>query len=112
LGLGVLDVGGAVAALDARSTAIVREPSAGASWMSLSDGYAHPDLDYFLSGAVETRAADSSIADGFEPNRLTLAVGSEGVVTKPLSRRAAGLWEFEVRVRPDTGSRTMQIDVR
>jgi len=112
LGVGVLDVTGTMAALAARSTGIVRDPDAAASWMSLSDGYAHPDLGFSVAGAVEVRAADGSIADGFDEHRLSLTVSGEGIVQKPLSRVAAGLWAFEVRGQPSTGARSMQIDVR
>jgi hypothetical protein len=58
------------------------------------------------------RASDGSIADGFDPGRLSLAVSPEGIVTKPLARVAAGLYRFDVRGVPGAGSRAIDIDVR
>ncbi len=112
LGAGALAVDGAISALEARSSAIVREPDAAQSWMSLSGGYARPDLGYAIAGTVEVRAADGTIADGFDLARLSLDVSGEGAVTGPLARVAPGLFRFEVRARPDTGSSSIGVDVR
>jgi hypothetical protein len=112
LGVGALAVGGAMSALEARGAAIVREPAAAQSWMSLSAGTARPDLAWPVQGTVAIRAADGSLADGFDPSRLSLDVSSEGTVTRPLTRVAPGLFRFEVRALPGTGSRAMGVDVR
>ena len=112
LGVGALSVDGAMAAFDARSAAITREPDPSQSWLSLSSGYTRPDLGWSISGTVELRSADGSIADGFDSQRLSLDVSSEGTVTRPLARVAAGIYRFELRAQPDTGARTMEIDVR
>jgi subtilisin family serine protease len=111
LGVGALDIVGAMAAYDARTSAIARDPDAAASWMSLSSSYARPDLGSSVSGTVELRTADGAIADGFDYQRLSLDVGN-GVVAKVLEREAPGLWRFEVRGLPDAGSTSMEIDVR
>src|SRR5260221_2113193 len=100
-----------MAAYDARSAAIARDPDAARSWMSLSDGYAHPDARWSVGGTVQLRASDGRIADGFDPQKLTLQV-SGGDVTEPLSRIDAGLWRFAVTGSTGTGSRSMDIDVR
>jgi MYXO-CTERM domain-containing protein len=112
LGTGALSVAGAVSALEARSGASTREPDASQSWMSLSTGSARPDLGWPVQGTVAVRAADGSIADGFDERRLTLDVGSEGTITRPLAPAGPGLFRFEVRALPDTGGRALDLDVR
>ena len=64
------------------------------------------------AGTVQLRAADGALADGFDEGRLTLDVGSEGTIPRPLARVAPGLFRFEVRALPGTGSRAMDVDVR
>ncbi len=111
LGVGALDVAGAFAALDARSSAVTRDADAARSWMSLSESFAHPDTRWSVGGTVELRASDGSLADGFAPQRLSLeATGAD--ITQPLGRIAAGLWHFEVTGSAATGSGSMDIDVR
>jgi subtilisin family serine protease len=112
LGVGALAVGGAVSALEARTTAVVREPDPSQSWMSLSAGTTRPDFGWPVQGTVEVRAADGSLADGFDEARLTLDVSPEGAITRPLGRAAPGLFRFEVGALPGTGSRAMDVDVR
>ena len=112
LGVGALAVDGTMAAFDARAAAITREPDPSQSWLSLSSGYTRPDLGWSVAGTVELRAADGSIADGFDSQRLSLDVSSEGTVTRPLARVAAGVYRFELRAQPGTGTRTMEINVR
>jgi subtilisin family serine protease len=111
LGAGALDVIGAMTVLDGRTTAIVRTPDAAASWLTLADNYVHPGAGPPLVGTVAVRAADDGIADGFEPARLTLSVGQEGIVEQPLSRVGPGLYRFALRAAPGTGSRLLRLDV-
>jgi hypothetical protein len=111
LGAGALDVMGAAAVLDARTSLIAREPDAAASWLVLAHHYLHPGGETPLIGTIAVRAADGSIADGFEPERLTLAVGEEGIVEQPLARVGPGLYRFALRALPGTGSRVMRLDV-
>src|SRR5205814_12527 len=66
LGAGALDVAGAMDAYDARTTSIARDPDASASWLSFSNTYLHPGSGPPLVGTVEVRAADGSIADGYD----------------------------------------------
>jgi subtilisin family serine protease len=111
LGVGALDVAGAIAAYDARSSPVTRDPDAASSWMSLSESYAHPDARWSVSGSIELRARDGSLADGFDPHRLSLqATGGE--ITEPLARIDTGLWRFAVTGAMGTGSRAIDIDVR
>jgi subtilisin family serine protease len=111
LGAGALDVAGSMRAYDARTSAIKRDPDPGASWMALSDNYAHPDARWSLGGTVELRASDGSLADGFDPQRLTLTA-SQALITEPLARTEAGLWHFAVTGSPESGASSMDIDVR
>jgi MYXO-CTERM domain-containing protein len=111
LGVGALDVVGAMRAYDARTAAVTRDPDPGASWMSLSDNYLHPDARWSVGGTVELRAGDGSLADGFDAHRLTVSA-SNAVITEPLSRVDAGLWHFAVTGSPDSGAGSVDVDVR
>jgi hypothetical protein len=111
LGPGALDVVGAAAALDGTRSSTVRDPDASASWLSLSNNYLHPGAGPPLVGTVEVRAADGSLADGFDASRLTVGVGEEGIVEQPLSRIGPGLYRFALRARGGTGSRFLRVDV-
>ncbi|HMI83684.1 MAG TPA: S8 family serine peptidase, partial [Polyangiaceae bacterium] len=112
LGPGALDVAAAVAAYDAQTAGLVRDPDAFASWLSLANSYVHPGSGPPLLGTVEVRAADGSLADGYEPGRLTLEVGDEGIVAQPLARVAPGLHRFAVAARPGTGTRFVRLEVK
>jgi hypothetical protein len=112
LGAGALDVAGAMAAFDARTSGLVRDPDASASWLSLASGYLHPGGGPPLVGTVEVRADDGSLADGFDPGRLTLDVGEEGIVEQPLARVGPGLHRFAVRARSSAGTRFLRLDVK
>jgi subtilisin family serine protease len=111
LGAGALDVLGAMAGLDALRSNIVRDPDAAASWLSLAQGYVHPGGGSDLVGTVAVRAADGSLADGFDEGRLTLAVGNGGSIKAPLRRESAGLYRFAVGAEVGTGSRVVSLDV-
>jgi len=111
LGIGALDVFGAVAALEGRTVSIVRDPDASASWLTFANSYLHPGAGPPLLGTVAVRAADGAIADGFDPGRLTLRVGEEGIVEQPLSRIGPGLYRFALRAQPGTGSRLLRVEV-
>ncbi|HEX9297642.1 MAG TPA: S8 family serine peptidase [Polyangiaceae bacterium] len=112
LGAGALDVEGAVDAHVARSSPVVREPDASRSWMSLSGGYLHPDARATVTGTVEMRASDGSLADGFDVARLSLEVSGGATIMRPLAREGTGLWRFQIAGLPDWGSGMAQIDVR
>ncbi|MET0593158.1 MAG: hypothetical protein ABW133_10685, partial [Polyangiaceae bacterium] len=111
LGPGALDVAGAAAVEAARATPIVREPDAAASWLTLANAYVRPGSGAPLVGTVAVRAADRSIADGFDPARLQLRVGSEAVIAEPLTRITSGLYRFAVGAKDGTGSRVMDLAI-
>ena len=111
LGAGALDVLGAMAGFDARTSNIVRDPDAAASWLSLSHSYVHPGDGADLLGTVAVRAADGSLADGFDEKRLTVAVGDGGVIKAPLRRESPGLYRFAVGAEGGMGSRVVSLDV-
>jgi subtilisin family serine protease len=112
LGAGALDVAGAMAAFEADQSPIVREPDATASWLSLANSYLHPGGGPALAGLVQVRAADGSIADGFDERRLTVEFGEEAMLDEPLTRTSAGLYRFAVRARPSTGTRFARLEVK
>jgi len=111
LGVGALDMIGAVAALEGQTTGIVRDPDASASWLTLANNYLHPGRGPALIGTVAVRAADGSIADGFDAGRLTLRVGEDGIVEQPLYRDGPGLYRFALRAQAGKGSRILPVDV-
>jgi subtilisin family serine protease len=111
MGSGALDVDGMMKAYDARTVPVDSPPDLAASFMSLSDAYVHPDLDWPLVGTVQLRTIDGQIADGFDSSRLSLSTSSSGVVKKPLGRVAPGLWRFEVAGAQQSGRSTLNIDV-
>ncbi len=112
LGAGALDVAGAMDAYDARTSGRVRDPDAAASWLSLGNTYLHPGAGPPLVGTVEVRAADGTVADGYDSGRLTLEVGEEGIVEQPLARVAPGLHRFAVGARSGMGARFLRLDVK
>jgi subtilisin family serine protease len=112
LGAGALDVRGAASAEASRASPIVGEPSAAASWLSLSNGYLRPGEGTPIQGTVALRTADGAIADGFDASRLRLEIGDEGAIDAPLVREGAGLYRFAIRARPGTGGRVVLLDVK
>jgi subtilisin family serine protease len=112
LGTGALDVRGAVAALALGAANGTGVPDPTQSWMSLSDGFAHPDPSLPVTGTVALRTSDGGIADGFETSRLGLEVGDSGSITMPLARIAPGLWRFAFSARPGTGQAGVTVAVR
>jgi subtilisin family serine protease len=111
LGVGALDVVGAMSGLEASTASIVRAPDAAASWLSLANGYMHPGEGPDLIGTVAVRAADGSLADGFDEGRLALVLGVGGVIKANLHRESAGLYRFAVGAEGGTGSRVVSLDV-
>jgi subtilisin family serine protease len=111
LGVGALDVAGAMAAYDMRKTPIARDPVPEKSWMSLSSSYVHPDPAWPLTGLVSLRGEGGLIADGFDERRLSLTTSGPVQVTKPLSRVGPGLYRFEIAGATDGGGANAQIDV-
>ncbi len=110
LGPGALDLPGTLDVLRAQQTPIAREPAASASWVGLASTYAHPDPDWPLVGVLELRAADGSIADGFDAARLKLMVAPAHITT-PLTRVAPGLWRFAAAAPAGSGGGELRLDV-
>jgi subtilisin family serine protease len=111
MGPGALDVDGARAAFEAIGRPIDREPDPAASWVVMSAAYARPDPRGRVWGTVETRAADRTIADGFDARQLELWVDG-GVVASGLARVAPGLWRFALAARAGSGGGTLVAEVR
>jgi hypothetical protein len=100
-----------MAVFEAEKSPLTRDPDPAASWLALANGYLHPGGGPPLIGTVEVRAADGTIADGFDPVRLTLDIGDEGAVVHPIARVAPGLYRFAVSARASTGTRFLRLDV-
>lgn len=109
VGPGALDLEGALTAATAATSADERVPGS-ASWLTLSESYAHPDPNWPLIGYVELRDDLGEIADGFDASRLTLAA-SPAVVHEPLTRVAPGFFRFNVSAQAGTGGQTLALAV-
>jgi len=79
--------------------------------MALAASYVRPDPSQPLRGLLELRDGADQIADGFDERRLTLEVNG-GNVSQPPSRRAPGLYGFEVTAPPGSGGREMHLALR
>jgi MYXO-CTERM domain-containing protein len=110
VGPGELDVEATIAALDAEA-GTPREPDVGASWFSLSSGYARPDGAWPVWGTIELRRADGSTASGIDPARIALDV-ENGVVLTPPTRVRHGLFRFAVAGARGAGGGELRLGVR
>lgn len=109
-GPGMLDLPGTLDVLHAQATPISREPDATRSWVALASSYAHPDLDWPVVGVLQLRAADGTVADGFDASRLKL-VATSATITRPLVRVAPGLWRFAATAPSGSGGGRMRLRV-
>lgn len=111
MGAGALDVEGSRLALEAFGRPIFREPDPEKSWMVMGSSYARPDPSWSIAGTLETRYADGTIADGFDPNELQLGV-AEAILVQPFMRVAPGLWRFAVAAPEKSGGKTLIVEAR
>jgi subtilisin family serine protease len=95
VGPGALDVMGALAALHEKGSPSAIEPSSAESWVEISTGYVRPDPTWPVTVTVQMRAADKTPADGFESQRVTLAV-ENAIAKSPLHRVGPGLWQATI----------------
>jgi subtilisin family serine protease len=108
-GPGALDLEGTLAALIAEDSPIQREPGA-ASRIVLAASFIHPDASQPLQGLLELRDAHDKVADGFDERRLALQV-TGGSLRRPPLRRGPGLYGFEVTAPPDSGGRSLALEL-
>jgi subtilisin family serine protease len=109
LGVGELDLEGALSALADEETASA--PSMEKSWYVLASAYARPDPSWPVMGTVEIRREDGSVASGIDGTALELSV-TGGLVVQPLTRVRHGLFRFAVAGARGTGGTKMVVDVR
>ena len=107
LGPGALDLMGTLQVLDSEQSPIRKDPAVESSWVALSQSFARPG-GLPLSGTVELRGADGTIADGFDAKRFRLEA-EPAIVRSSLARVAPGLWRFELGAPGGTGGRTMSV---
>jgi subtilisin family serine protease len=110
VGIGALDVEGALAAEAEATNPSLRTPGSG-SWLVAAAPHAHPDAAWPLVFHAELRDDEGRIADGFDPRRLLLEVRGASVV-EPLFRVAPGLYRFSVAAADDAGGRSLRVVLR
>jgi subtilisin family serine protease len=110
VGIGALDVEGAVAAQSELVTPSEREPGR-ASWLTPAASFARPDPSWPLVFHAELRDDDGKIADGFDARRLALTV-SNGAVAEPPTRLSPGLYRFSVTAPDGSGGETLRVALR
>ena len=107
LGIGALDIEGALAAQGELVTPAEREPG-GASWLTPAASFARPDPAWPLTFHAELRADDGKIADGFDPRRLTFALSNASLAESP-TRLAPGLYRFSVTAPAGSGGESLRV---
>jgi MYXO-CTERM domain-containing protein len=107
VGVGALDLEGALSVAIAEDSPINREPST-KSWLSLAASFLHPDPEWPVVGYLELRDDNGKIADGFDSTRLVLTV-SGGELREALVRVAPGLWRFSLAAPAGSGGSTVTI---
>jgi hypothetical protein len=110
LGPGALDIEGALAALRARDTNAVVEPSLDRSWVALASSFVRPDPGWPLAGVVQLRDANGAPADDFGFERVRVEA-TPGIVTEPPRRAGPGLLRFSVTAPAGTGGQRMHLRV-
>lgn len=110
LGIGALDIEGALAAQAELVTPSQREPGR-ASWLSPAASFARPDPAWPLVFHAEFRDDDGKIADGFDARRLSLAL-SNAALAEPPTRLAPGLYRFSVTAPAGSGGATLKVALR
>lgn len=108
MGVGSLDVMGAIAALPDEQAASAVPVDVGKSWLVLSSSYARPDPTWPVWGTLELRRQDGSIAAGLDGAALSLSVQG-GVVMEPLRQIRKGLWRFAVAGEHGSGGGQMTL---
>ena len=111
LGAGALDIEGALQALAARNTSVVREPSIQKSWLALASSIVRPDPDWPLVGSVLLRDANGAPADNFGNERLRLEATGPAFVKEPLRRAGPGLFRFSIAAPAASGGQRMRLRV-
>lgn len=64
-----------------------------------------------IPALLELRDSNGLVADGFDVKALTIQVDN-GIVARPLARRAPGLFDFGVAANRGSGGDTLRVDVR
>ena len=111
MGPGVVNVEGARQSYQLRGRPMLREPDPGRSWVVMASPYARPDPAWPVCGFAETRMADGTIADGFDPDMLQLHVDGADV-RQPLTKLAPGLWTFCLAAPRGSGGRAVHVEIR
>jgi subtilisin family serine protease len=107
VGPGALDLNGTLAAILAEDSPLGREPGH-ESRIALAASFIHPDITQPLQGLLELRDESNRVADGFDERRLALEV-TGGSLSLPPTRRAAGLYGFEVTAPPGSGGKDLHL---
>lgn len=109
IGPGALDLSGALRVATAGESPALRTPTQH-SWLTLSASFAHPDPDWLLTGFVDLRDDADQIADGFDPQRLTLSA-DPALIHEPLTRVAPGFFRFVLSAPANTAGDDLRVAV-
>jgi subtilisin family serine protease len=109
IGPGALDLSGALRVVTAGESPALRTPTLH-SWLTLSRSFAHPDPNWLLTCYVDLRDDADEIADGFDPQRLTL-MAQPALIHEGLTRVAPGFYRFVLSAPPNSGGQDLAIQV-
>lgn len=110
IGAGALDLRHALDVLEEDDGTSGTPPDVDASFWYLSSESARPDPSWTLTGTVQLRHADGSIASGLGGDLLTVEVDG-GLLVRPALKVDHGLFQFAVAAARGTGGNTMRVRV-
>ncbi len=108
-GPGALSLVGVLSALDDKAQGKLAA-DVSRSWYVLASPYLRPDPDWKVSGTIELRRADASIAHGIDARHLEVRVQGGIVAERPVMVRG-GLYRFAVAAPRGSGGTDATVEV-
>lgn len=109
VGVGALDIQGALAAQIASDSPLDRVPGQ-RSWLAFAASFVRPDERAEIEAYAELRDDEGRIADGFDTRRLNLA-SSGGAIRDGLTRVAPGLYRFTLSAPRNAGGAMLRVEL-
>ncbi|NUP05712.1 MAG: S8 family serine peptidase [Polyangiaceae bacterium] len=110
IGAGALDLAHALEVLEDQGGTGGEPPNVGNSFYYLSSESARPDPSWEITGNVQLRRTDGSVATGLDGSLLQVQVEGGRVVRQPV-HVAGGLFRFAVAGQRNTGGTSMSVRV-
>ena len=85
-------------------------PDAGRSWWTLSSELARPDPTYAITGIIELRHADGTVASGLDGSKLSV-IAEGGTIVSHTTKVRNGLFRFTVAGDKGDAGKTMRVTV-